>query len=63
MHESKQMLDLVLCLFNKCNIYCSSFIMEHHVERNVFKCVFDFDFSLLVNKYIRKLSIEALIGL
>ena len=37
--------------------------MEHHVERNVFKYVFDFDFSLLVNKYIRKLSIEALIGL
>ena len=37
--------------------------MEHHVERNVFKYVFDFDFNLLVNKYIRKLSIEALIGL
>ena len=37
--------------------------MEYHVEKNVFKYVFDFDFSLLVNKYIRKFYIEALIVL
>lgn len=62
MQKGKQMLDYSVMLLQLMLCLLQQFPMEYHVEKNGLLNVFSsLNFNLFVDKYILKISVEALI--
>lgn len=62
MQKGKQMLDYIVMLLQLMLCSLQQFPMEYHVEKNGLLNVFwSLNFSLFVDKYIKKFSVKALI--